>query len=115
MTSTITAVQGDTLELRIEAGYDMRADTQWNKSTYRGKLIAMAVFDRKRDAFTRFDLAMLGTQTLGRMMANLHVGSPTQRIAASASLNPLSDADDRMIPQQWKWRYTLAWCRTGAP
>lgn len=69
----------------------------------------------ERNAFTRFDLAMLGTQTLGRMMPNLHVGSPTQRIAALASLNPLADADDRMIPQQWKWRYTLAWCRTGAP
>lgn len=115
MTSTITSVDGDTVELRIAADYDMRADTQWNKSTYRGNLLAFATYDRKRDAFTRFDLAMLGTQTLGRMMSNLHVGSPTQRIAASASLNPLADADDRMIPQQWKWRYTLAWCRTGTP
>jgi hypothetical protein len=112
MTSQVTAVKGNEVSLRVSASYDMKADSQWNKDTYQGNLLAFATYDRKQDRFTRFELATLGTHMVGEMKSNLHVGNPTQRIAAYATLNPSADADDRMIPQNWKYGYSLEWCRT---
>ncbi|MGV3617415.1 MAG: hypothetical protein ACO1SV_18980 [Fimbriimonas sp.] len=112
MVSEVTGVQGDDVTLRISATYDMRADSQWNLDTYRGDLLAFATYDRKANRFARFELATLGTHTVGRMMSNLHVGNPTQRVAAYATINPAAAADDRMIPQNWKYGYSLAWCRS---
>jgi len=113
MVSEVTAVQGDDVTLRITADYDMKASSQWNHDTFRADLLSYAVYNRKQDRFTRFEIATLGTHTVGKMQSNLHVGSPTQRVAAYATINPATDADDRMIPQNWKYGYTLAWCRSN--
>jgi hypothetical protein len=112
MTSTVTAVEGDAIKLRIQADYHMKADSQWCKDDYDGDLLAFATYDRAKGRFTRFELAMLGTHKVGHMMDNLHQGSPVQRIGAYATINPLTDDDDRMLPASWKYGYGLAWCRT---
>ncbi len=112
MSSQVTAVTGDQVSLRISATYDMKADSEWSLDTYQGNLLAFATYDKKKDEMVGFELAMLGTHTVGKMMSNLHVGNPTQRIGAFATINPAADADDRMIPQSWKWGYTLAWGRS---
>ncbi len=111
MKSKVVSLHGDTVELKITADYRMKANSEWCKDTYDGNLIAFATYNRKLDRFTRFDLAMLGTLTIGMMRENLHVGDPTAMMAAAASLNPNKDADDQMVPQKWKWGYSLNWCR----
>lgn len=109
--SRVEKVNGDLVFLRIEGDYTMRADTQWCKDTYDGKVLAKAVFDQRRQAFTRFDLAMLGTHKVGVRMEHLHQGDLTARIAVTAQLNPLLTSSDRMRPHNWKYGYTLNWCR----
>lgn len=111
MESEVIGVDGDIVSLRITATYAMKGDTQWCTDTYNGKLLAYADYDQKQRQFKRFDLAMLGTHRVGKMVENIHVGSPEQKIAAAATLNPSSDADDRMIPMNWKYGYTLEWGR----
>ena len=111
MVSEVSSISGSEVKLKITAEYDMKADSQWCLDTYRGRLLALATYDRGRDEITSCELAMLGTHTVGRMMSNLHVGNPAQQVAAYATINPARDADDRMIPQSWKYGYTLRWCR----
>lgn len=110
--SRVVARRGDLMDLEIEGTYTMRADSEWCKDSYEGRMMAHATFDMAGRRFTRFDLAMLGRHTVGRRMENLHVGDLTAKIAASASLNPLRTASDRMLPQNWKYGYGLPWCRT---
>jgi hypothetical protein len=109
--SRITKVSGSQVFLSISANYTMSANSQWCKDRYQGDLLAEAIYDSAKGEFTRFDLAMLGTHTVGEYRSNLHSGDLTARIAVSATINPLLDEDDRMRPQNWKWGYTLNWCR----
>lgn len=109
--SKVTKVDGDDVHLQITGDYTMSANSEWCKDKYQGNLIATAVYSRSRDEFTRFDLGMLGTHTVGQRRENLHAGVLTSKIAVTASLNPLLDADDKMVPQNWKWGYTVDWCR----
>lgn len=111
MKSTVTAVEGDNISLTITADYQMKGESQWCKDSYNGSLLAFATYNRKQSKFTKFDLTMLGTHRVGVMMENLHVGDPSSRMAAAATLNPNSDADDQMVPQNWKWGYSLSWCQ----
>lgn len=112
MESEVVRVDGDKVSLRITARYVMRGDSEWCTDTYDGRLLADATYDRKAQRFDQFELGMLGTHRLGKMLENLHVGSPEHQIAASAMLNPLRDEDDRMLPQNWKYGYSLRWART---
>jgi hypothetical protein len=112
MESEVVAVENNKVSLRITAHYDMRADSEWCRDTYKGRLLALAEYDTKDARFTKFELAMLGTHRVGRMMENIHVGSPEQQIAAYATLNPLANSSDRMIPQNWKYGYQLRWAQS---
>jgi len=109
--SKVVKLEGDAVHIRITGDYVMSANSEWCKDKYRGELIVEAIYSKSRDEFTRFDLGMLGTHTVGQRRENLHAGVLTSKIAATASINPLTDADDRMIPQNWKWGYTVEWCR----
>lgn len=108
--STVMRVEGDRVHLRLEADYRMRADSQWCKDKYDGRLIGQAVYDRSTDRFVRFDLSMLGTHTVGVRQANLHAGDLTSRIAVMAELNPTPD--DPLPPQNWKYGYGDRWRQT---
>lgn len=112
MESEVVGVSGDTVSLRITARYVMKGDSEWCTDTYNGRLLAFADYDRKAAKFTKFELGMLGTHRVGRMLENLHVGSQEHQIAAYATLNPNRDADDRMIPQNWKYGYSIRWSQT---
>lgn len=109
--SRVTRVEGSQIHLAITGNYVMSANGEWCKDKYNGNLLAQAIYDRSKDEFVKFDLAMLGTHTVGMFRQNLHAGDLTARISAMAELNPLADDDDRMVPQNWKWGYTLRWCR----
>lgn len=106
--SRVVKVEGPQVHLEIAGDYDMKADSQWCKDTYRGRLLGRAVYDQSRRAFTRFDLAMLGTHTVGIRQENLHAGDLTARIAMTGSLAP----EDGTIPQQWKYGYGGTWPQT---
>lgn len=112
MTSRITKIEGSKIHLEIRAHFIASANTQWNKASYEGNLLGRAVYDSASDTMTQFEAVMLGTHDVGVLVSNLHKGDRVQRVASSFSLNPLSDADDRMLPQQWFWGYGLRWCRT---
>lgn len=108
-TSEIVSVRGNVFELRIRGDYRMKANTQWNKGSYDGNLLAYATFDATQRRFIRFDLAMLGTHDVGTRLSNLHAGDLTSKIAVSAELAFPDGKDDGRIPSQWKYGYGLRW------
>lgn len=112
MESMVTHVSGDEVSLRITASYQMKADSEWCRDTYNGSLLALATYNRRSQTWSKFDLAMLGTHTVGTMMSNLHVGDPTQQVAVTASLNPLANEADRMLPMNWKYGYSIRWAQS---
>lgn len=112
MTSEVTEVRGNIVSLRITARYVMKGDSEWCTDTYNGNLLATADYDSAAKRFTKFELAMLGTHRVGRMMENLHVGSQEHQIGAYATLNTGTDRDNQMLPQSWKYGYSLRWAQT---
>lgn len=112
MTSRVANIEGQLVKLEISGSYQMKADSQWCRDTYDGEILIHATFDTSKQQWQRFEACLLGTHTVGQMMSNIHAGSPTQRIAAYATINPGSDPDDQMIPYAWKHGYGLNWSRT---
>lgn len=112
MASEVTSVKGDLVNLRITANYDMHADSEWCKDAYRGDLLALASYDKSQERFVAFDLAMLGRHTLGRMLPNLHVGANSQMVAVTGRIAPDAGKKGAMLPQAWKYGYSLRWGRT---
>ena len=94
------------------ATYSMKAKTQWNEGAYDGSLLGKMQYDLGSQRFTKFDSVMLGWHHVGVFKDNLHSGALTQWVASYATLNPLADADDRMLPGNWYWGYGLNWCKT---
>jgi hypothetical protein len=109
MTSTITGLQGTVMSLRIEADYDMKADSQWNKGSYNGRLLIEADFDEKTQTWTKFQGSMLGTSNVGVRLSNVHAGDLTQQVATAITLNPLSDPDEALLPMHWPDYYGRDW------
>jgi hypothetical protein len=112
MTSEVTAVNGNLVDLTLRANYSMKAKTQWNEGAYEGNLLGKIQYDLGKQAFTKFDSVMFGWHHVGIPKSNMHVGEPSQWVATYTTINPLSDADDRMLPGNWYWGYGLNWCKT---
>lgn len=112
MTSTITKIEGSVISIRIDAHYEMKADSQWNKGAYTGDLLGYADFDTTKNEFTKFEIVMYGLHDMGTHLDNARAGDLKQMVGAYISLNPQTgDADNLMIPSEWKYGYGLAWCR----
>ena len=112
MTTEVTAVNGNFVDLTLRATYAMKANTQWNVGSYDGSLFGKIQYDLGKKQFTRFEAVMFGWHHAGKFMDNLRAGELTQWVAAYATINPNADADDRMIPSNWMWGYGMNWCRT---
>jgi hypothetical protein len=110
MTSRITRIEGPRITIEIEAAFDLQASGPWNQGTYRGTLLGSGDFDAGRSTFTRLEMLALGTHTVGKLLPNMHSGHPISRMGALITLDP-QEGSARMRPTQWKWGYTLAWCR----
>lgn len=111
-TTEVTAVRGNLVDLKLTARYEMKANFQYNKGSFYGDQIGYMTYDTTARKFTRFEYVTLGVHDVGEMKTNIHVATPTTTVASFAELNPGTDPDDNMIPQQWKWGYGLNWCRT---
>lgn len=113
LTSTVTALAGARVTVRLAGDLELKASTQWNQGSYRGNLLGHAVYDSASRKFTEFELISLGTHTQAPMQANLHTGSPTSQVGSLITLNPLADPDDRLPPAQWFYGYPRGWCNGG--
>lgn len=112
MTSEVTGVKGNLVDLTVRASYSMKANTQWNVGSYDGSLLGYIQYDLAAKKFTRFEAVMFGYHDAGKFEANLRSGDLKQWVASYATLNPLADSDDRMLPSNWMWGYGLNWCKT---
>ena len=110
LTSTVTAVDGSKVTVRLAGDLDLKANTQWNQGSYRGNLIGHATYDAIARKFTEFELVSLGTHNQSPMQSHLHTGSPTSQVGSLITLNPLADPDDRLPPAQWYYGYPRGWC-----
>jgi hypothetical protein len=111
MVSEVTGVAGNLIDLIVKANYSMKADTKWNTGSYDGSLLGKIQYDVASNTFTKFEVVMLGWHHAGKFLDNMRAGELTQWVSSYTTLNPLKDADDRMIPGNWMWGYGLNWCK----
>lgn len=112
MTSKVIKADNRQIELQIQASYQLKGNNQWNRSTYKGKLLAKAVYNRQSESFDEFETVILGDSTAGSRQSNVHAGDLTSTIASYLTINPLKDADDALPPHNWMYGYGLQWCRS---
>lgn len=66
LTSEITAVSGDVVELSLQGAARYAANNQFNQRRYDPKLIGRATYNSRRQQFESFTLVAVGTHTVGK-------------------------------------------------
>lgn len=87
---------GDLVYLRYTGNFRMQADSQWNKSAYRGKLLGRAEWNSASNSFESLEWVSLGERELQELKSNLHRGSTKEtKVAAVLRLakNTLAEQD----------------------
>ncbi len=112
LSSTITRIEADTIDIEIKGHYEAKADSQWNTGSYSGDLLGKATYNQRTGEFIAWESVMFGKSTVGTLLSNVHAGDKSQMVATYATINPLSDSDDAMVPSDWLYGYGLNWCRT---
>ena len=110
LTSTITGISGDAIDIELKGTFQVKADSEWNTGSYQGTLLGKATYNQRTREFIAWESVMYGKSTLGKLLPNAHVGDPSQMVATYATINPLADADDAMVPSDWLYGYGLNWC-----
>ena len=65
LTSEITSLRGDVVEVRFEGSARYEANSQYNQRRYTPRMLGRASYNTRRQKFDSFELVAVGTHTLG--------------------------------------------------
>lgn len=101
LTSEVTAVRGDVVELRLQGSARYAANSQYNQRRYDPTLLGRATYNTRRQQFESFTLVALGTHMVGNAGEDQRVfgrGPQSIPLGALFTLNG-TNVNDQIPPE----------------
>lgn len=98
----VERVETGKVYLSYKGDFSMLADSQWNKSGYKGRLLGKACWDKRAKKFESLEWVALGERSLQELKSNLHRGSTKNtHVAAYLRLANSSKVEQEQRPHKW--------------
>ena len=101
LTSEITSVRGDLVEARFTGEARYEANSNFNDRKYAPRILGKAVWNKRENRFTTFELLAVGTHTLGTRGEDVRSRGPKAcPLGVFFTLNG-TNANDNVTPHYW--------------
>ena len=98
----VDRVETGKVYLSYEGDFTMLADSQWNKSGYKGTLLGKACWNKHSKKFESLEWVALGERGLQELKSNLHRGNTKNtHVAAYLRLANDSITEQELKPHKW--------------
>lgn len=98
----VDRVETGKVYLSYKGNFTMLADSQWNKSGYKGSLLGKACWNTNSKKFDSLEWVALGERSLQELKSNLHRGNTKNtHVAAYLRLANSSKVEQEQKPHKW--------------
>ncbi len=106
MSMSVEATKGSKVIIHYQGNFSQDADSKWNKTKFKGKVLGKAVWNKDSKKFESFTWAGLGTHSLQTLRSNMHKGSTKAvAIASVLTLDPKYKSEHDLTPHHWSNGY----------